>query len=59
MKGIRGNKKLKKGQRLSLDNLSYARPAKFFHANEINKVLNKKLKKNINLGQLVKKTILS
>ena len=59
MKGIIANKNLKKGQRLSLDNLSYARPAKFFHANEINKVLNKKLKKNINLGQLVKKTILS
>ena len=57
MKGIIANKNLKKGQRLSLNNLSYARPAKFFHANDINKILNKKLKKDISLGQLIKRTI--
>lgn len=58
-KGIIVNKDLLKNKILSLDDLSFARPAKYFHANQIKKVLNKKLKTNMKAGMLIKKSIIS
>lgn len=57
-KGIVANKNLPKNKKLSLDDLSYARPAKYFHANQIKKVINKNLKTKIKAGMLIKKSII-
>tara|TARA_Y100000816_G_C26089940_1_gene575836 strand:+ start:73 stop:1074 length:1002 start_codon:yes stop_codon:yes gene_type:complete len=57
-KGIVANKNLFKNKKLKLDDLTYARPAKYFHANQINKILNKKLKKDIKSGMLISKKII-
>ena len=57
-KGIVANKNLFRNKKLKLDDLTYARPAKYFHANQINKILNKKLKKDIKSGMLISKKII-
>jgi N,N'-diacetyllegionaminate synthase len=54
-KGIIANKDLKKNHRLSIKDLSYARPAKYYFANDIKKVINKTIKRNISFGSLIKK----
>ena len=56
-KGIIANKDLQKNKRLTKYDLSYARPAQFFHANQIKKVINKKLKKEIKSGMMITKKI--
>ena len=57
-KGIIVKRSLKKNHKIKINDLNFARPAKYFHANEIKKILNKQLKKNINFGSLIKKSIL-
>ena len=57
-KGIIVNKNLKTNHKIKMNDLSYARPAKYFQANEIKKVLNKKLNRNIKFGSLIIKSIL-
>ena len=55
-KGIIANKYLKVGHRIKIDDLNFARPAKYFYANEVKKILNRKVKNNIELGSLIKKS---
>lgn len=57
-KGIIARKNLKKNHKIKITDLSFARPATYFHANDLKKIINKKLKKNINTGSLIKKAIL-
>ena len=57
-KGIIARKNLKKNHKIKITDLSFARPATYFHANDLKKIINKKLKKNIDSGSLIKKTIL-
>jgi len=57
-KGIIANGNLNKGHKIKINDLNFARPAKYFHANEIKKILNRKIKKNIKLGNLINKSIL-
>ena len=54
MKGIIANKNLSKNQKLSLKDLTYARPAKYFAANQINRLIGRRLKKDIKKGHLIK-----
>ena len=56
LKGIVANKNLHKNQKIKTSDLTYARPAKFFNANEIGKIVGKKLKKNIKKGYLLRKS---
>tara|TARA_B100000029_G_C17527154_1_gene942059 strand:+ start:254 stop:1252 length:999 start_codon:yes stop_codon:yes gene_type:complete len=56
LKGIIVNKNLYKNQKIKIKDLTYARPAKFYNAGEINKIVGKKLKKNIKKGYLVRKS---
>ena len=49
---------MQKNKRLTKYDLSYARPAQFFHANQIKKVINKKLKKEIKSGMMITKKYL-
>ncbi len=53
-KGIIANNDLERGDILSKENLSFARPAKFLHANQANKIIGKKLKTKILAGSLLK-----
>ena len=53
-KGLIAKRNLNKNKKLSKQDVDFARPAKYFFANEINKVLGKKLKKNIAAGSLFK-----
>ena len=39
---------LKKGDKITFDNIKFVRPFKFLSTSEINKVLNKSVKKKIN-----------
>lgn len=55
-KGIIANKNLKIGHKIKINDLNFARPAKYFYANEIKKILNRKVKNNIELGSLIKKS---
>ena len=55
-KGIVSSHELTKDKKIMLNDLSFARPAKYFFANEIKKIIGKKLKKNIKGGFLIKKT---
>ena len=56
-KGIIANKNLDIGHKIKIGDLSFARPAKYFHANEVEKILNKKIKTKIKFGSLIKKSI--
>ena len=53
-KGIIASNNLKKGQVIRLKDISFARPAKYFFANELKKIIGKKLKKKIKSGFLIK-----
>ena len=58
-KGIIATKDLPKNKKLTKSDLSYARPAKFFHANQIKNILNKSLKKEIKSGMMITKKIIN
>ena len=55
-KGIIFSQDLKKNHKIKITDLSFARPAKYFFANDIKKILGKKLKKSVKDGFLVKRT---
>lgn len=57
-KGIIANKDLEKNKKINLNDLSYARPAKYFHANQIKKIIKKRLKRRIKSGTLITKQII-
>ena len=54
-KGIIAKHDLKKGHRINLNDLDFARPALYFNANDINLLIGKKIKRNISKGYLFKK----
>ena len=58
LKGIITNKNLEKNQKITRNDLTFARPAKFYHAGDINKILGKKLKRDIKKGYLIRKSYL-
>jgi len=58
LKGIIANKNLEKNQKITADHLTFARPAKFYHAQDINKILGKKIKRDIKKGYLIRKNYL-
>lgn len=53
-KGIVAKNDLERGSILSKESISFARPAKFLHANQANKIIGKKLKTKILAGSLLK-----
>ena len=53
-KGVVFKRALKSGKIIQLKDLSYARPAIYFTANEIKNIIGKKLKRNVKAGELVK-----
>ena len=55
-KGIIFSRDVKKNKRIKVKDLSYARPAKYFSANDIKKIIGKKLKKPAKSGFMVRKT---
>ncbi len=55
-KGIITSKFLEKNKILKKEDLTFARPAKYFHANDIEKLYGKRLKKNLKRGSLVRKS---
>jgi sialic acid synthase SpsE len=54
-KGIIASKSIKIGEKFTRNNLSFARPALHFNADEIQKLLGKKAKKNYNPGYSINK----
>ena len=52
-KGIIAGKKLNVGHKIKIDDISFARPARYFHANEV-KILNRKIKTKIEFGSIIK-----
>ena len=54
-KGVIFSRNLKKNHKIKINDLSFARPAKYFFANDIKKILGKKIKKPVKDGHLVKK----
>ena len=57
-KGIIAKHDLKKGHRININDLDFARPALYFNANDINLLIGKKIKRNISKGYLFKKNII-
>ncbi len=55
-KGIIAKRFIRKKQKINFNDISFARTAKFLHANDYNKILNKKIKKNVKAGQYLKKS---
>ena len=55
-KGIIADKKLNVGHKIKIDDISFARPARYFHANEVKKILNRKIKTKIEFGSIIKKS---
>ena len=55
-KGVIFSRDLKKNHKIKITDLSFARPAKHFFANDVKKILGKKLKKSVKDGFLVKRT---
>ena len=53
-KGIVAKNDLERGSILSKESISFARPAKFLHANQAKKIIDKKLKTKILAGSLFK-----
>lgn len=57
-KGIIAAKDLKKGQILTKESLMFARPATEFSSNELNLLIGKSLKENVDQGCLIKRTVI-
>ena len=58
-KGLIASKNLKENQIIKFKDITYARPAKYFFANELNKIIGKKVKRKIKSGFLIKRTDLT
>ena len=54
-KGIIFSKNLEKKHKIKINDLNFARPAKYFFANEINKLVGKKLNRPVKEGFLARK----
>jgi N,N'-diacetyllegionaminate synthase len=57
-KGLVFSRDLKKGTRLDNSDIIYARPAKYFSFDMKNKIIGSKLKKDVKMGELIKKRII-
>ena len=55
-KGLIASKNILAGENFKNSNIGYARPAIYFNSNQIGKLLNKKSKRNICAGELIKKS---
>ena len=58
-KGLIASKNLKENKKIKFKDITYARPAKYFFANELNKIIGKKVKRKIKSGFLIKRTDLT
>ena len=57
--GIIAKKKIKNGERITLKNIKFAWPIKYIGSEDIDQILNKKLKKNIKKNEPIKKSDVS